>query len=119
MTKEEIISCAKAGNMPTGKIDYPELLLFYMLRDIYAGYRRGIISAEKGEVLKNDAVKQFELNMQQLQFAREVLRSNAKMWQRTEEARSNYRLDRTLENADALVEAWDGAKARKDVIENG
>ena len=116
MTKEEIILCAKTGLLKEGNYAYPELLLYYMLRDIYAGYRKGIISAEKGEALKNEAMKQFEMNTQELMSVRRILKQNSEMWQTTEQARSNYRLNRTLENADALVEAWDGAKARKDVM---
>ena len=118
MTKEEIIKYAKSDTMPEEhhNMTCPELLLFYVLRDIYRAYRKGAISVEKGEVQRNLAIKQFEINTEELESAKAFLTFNAKMWQLTEAARNNYRINRTLENADALVEAWDGAKARKDVI---
>ena len=114
MTKEEIMKYARSDTFPTEQMTCPETTLFYVLRDIYRAYRKGSISAEKGEEQRNQAIRQFEFNCNELDFARKVLMNNAVMWQTTEAARNNYRLNRTLENADALVEAWDGAKARKD-----
>jgi len=116
MTKEEIMKYARSDTFPTEQMTCPETTLFYVLRDIYRAYRKGSISAEKGEAQRNLAIKQFEMNTEELESAKAFLTFNAKMWQVTEQARSNYRLNRTLENADALVEAWDGAKARKDVM---
>ena len=116
MTKEEIMKCARADVFPTEYMTCPETTLYYVLRDIYRAYRKGSISAEKGEKQRNLAIRQFEFNCNELDFARKILMNNAVMWQLTEAARNNYRINRTLENADALVEAWDGAKARKDVM---
>lgn len=117
MTLEEIqVAAYEFNRIPDPDLPPADCLLWYMLRDIYDRYRNNIISQAEGEAEKQKAMQMYRKNKADTEAAQAFLRYNARMWQLTEEARSNYRLDRTLENADALIEAWDGAKARKEVI---
>lgn len=119
MTLDEIqVAAFDFHRIPDPDLPVAECLLWYMLRDIYDRYRNNVITQSEGEMEKQKALQRYKENKASVESAEAFLRFNAKMWQVTEQARSKYRLDRTLENADALVEAWDGAKARKDVMNN-
>lgn len=82
-----------------------ERALFYTLKDIYNSYRKGLISREQGETKKNAALRQFDLDKGAFDSALHILRSNAELWKRVEIAANTYRLERTLEHADAFIEA--------------
>ena len=117
MTLDDIqIAAYNFEQVPDSDLPPADCLLWYMLRDIYDRYRNSVISQAEGEREKQKAMQLYRKNKADFEAAKVFLRFNADMWQQTESARSNYRINRTLENADALVEAWDGAKARKDVI---
>lgn len=117
MTLEEIqVAAYDFQRIPDPDLPPADCLLWYMLRDIYDRYRNSVISQAEGEQEKQKAMQLYRKNKTDMEAAKVFLRFNAKMWQLTESARSSYRINRTLENADALVEAWDGAKARKDVM---
>ena len=83
----------------------PERALFYTLKEIYSNYRQGAISKAKGEDLKNKAMRQFEIDNSAVMSAMKILRKDAELWKSIELAGNHYRLDRTLENADAFIEA--------------
>jgi len=115
MTLDEIqVAAYDFQRIPDPELPAADCLLWYMLRDIYDRYRNNIITQAEGEAEKQKAMIKYRENKATVESAIAFLRFNSKMWQLTEAARNNYRLNRTLENADALVEAWDGAKARKD-----
>ena len=119
MTLDDIqVAAYNFEQIPDGNLPAAECLLWYMLRDIYDRYRNNIITQETGEAEKQKALQRYQENKAKAETAESFLRFNAKMWQLTEQARSNYRLNRTLENADALVEAWDGAKAKRNEVMN-
>lgn len=83
----------------------PERALFYALKEIYSDYRQGAISKSKGVDLKNRAMRQFDLDKGAFDSAMRILRENADLWKRAEMAANTYRLERTLDNADAFIEA--------------
>lgn len=91
--------------MPDDAMTCPERALYYALRDIYSDYKRGIITKAKGEELKLKAMRQFEFDNQSISSAIKILKSHAEFWKSIEMASSRYRLERTLENADAFLEA--------------
>ena len=105
MTKEEIIKYAAGGQMPNREMTCPERALFYALKDIYTRFRQGIITKEQGESQKNLALRQFALDNSAILSAMKILRQNAEMWKEIELAGNHYHMDRTLENADAFIEA--------------
>ena len=83
----------------------PERALFLSLKDIYFRFRQGMITKEQGEAQKNKAMRQFDLDTGAFTSAMKILRDNAELWKRIELAGNAYRLERTLENADAFIEA--------------
>lgn len=89
--------------MPNG-LNYPNQLLYQALALLYARYRMGTVTreqaaTEKKSLLDNYRVYQFQWDMGDRWV--EVIK-------KTELARSEYRKNRTLENADALVKCIDG-----------
>lgn len=96
---------AARGIVPEEEMTCPERALFYTMKDIYEQFRLGKLSKETGESLKNKTLRQFDLDQGAVQSAMKILRDNAELWKRIELAGNHYRLDRTLENADAFIEA--------------
>lgn len=105
MKRESIIEYAAQNIKPDGNLNCAEWVLFYTARDIYKAYYNGSITIQAGEEKKKRALRQFELDNGELLRAKEILRQHAEMWRSIEEAGSRYRLNRTLENADAFIEA--------------
>ena len=113
MTKDEIIKYAATGQMPDQEMTCPERALFYTLKEIYTRFRNGLITKEQGEVQKNHALRQFELDNSAVSSAMKILRHNSELWKAIEQAGNHYALDRTLENADAFVEAVYNVKLKQ------
>lgn len=91
------------GEMPDD-LDWYDRQLFLMLRTLYWQYKNGIVdretaSREKRKLLKN---RDFQL------FQENLTKDIAKKIVETEEARKEYRKNRTLENADAVILAFEG-----------
>lgn len=89
--------------MPDG-LNYPDQLLYQALALLYARYRLGAVTKdqavlEKKSLLDNYRVYQFQWDMGDRWV--EVIK-------KTDLARCEYRKNRTLENADALVKCIDG-----------
>ena len=105
MQKEEIIKYAVAERMPEDEMTSPERALYYSLKDVYSRYRKGLITKEQGESLKNKALRQFDLDQGAFSSAMNIIRDNAAMWKRIEITANQYRLERNLDNADAFIEA--------------
>lgn len=99
--------------MPDG-IEYPDQICFLLFRNLYAQLRMGIIGQDIAIREKRKILKEYE----QYKF----VESNGKRWVRiikeTELARSAYRKQRTIENADALLIAIDGGNYGKQVSES-
>ena len=95
----------------------PERALFYTLKEIYSDYRQGTISKAKGEDLKNKAMRQFEIDNGAVMSAMRILREHAQFWKSVEMSASRYRLERTLENADAFLEAVYKVPIKAEILE--
>ena len=105
MQKDKIIEMAARGIVPEEEMTCPERALFYTMKDIYEQFRLGKLSKETGESLKNKTLRQFEIDKGAIESAMRILRENSELWKRVEIAANNYRLERTLEHADAFIEA--------------
>lgn len=93
----------QADEMPDG-LEYPDQIMFLCLRNLYAQVRMGIIPrdravAEKGKLLVSYRTNRFDL---------ECAKKRNELIKRTETRISAYRKNRTLENADAVIVAFDG-----------
>ena len=91
------------GEMPDG-LEYPDQVMFLELRMLYDQFKRGIVdkptaTREKKRLLDNYRMYQFNDQMGK-EWVQQV--------KLTELARAAYRKERTLENADRLVDLIEG-----------
>jgi uncharacterized protein YbcC (UPF0753/DUF2309 family) len=92
------------GQMPE-KLGFADQQLFLQLRLLYDSYRKGIIDRESAQKEKKSFLTEYNVNLIMENFTRQWVEQNKK----TEQARQAYRKNRTLENADALILAFEGA----------
>ena len=114
MTKEDISKYAYLNEMPDKEMTCPERCLWYALRDVYRRFQSGDIKKEQSIQEKNRALKQFELDSGVLNSAKKIVAHNASMWAEIELAGSLYSMDRTLENADAFLNAVYGVRMKRE-----
>lgn len=93
------------GEMPTG-MEYPDQILFMELRLLYDTYRRGLINRAQATAEKIELLNVYGSH----KIVDEMGKEWSKQIRRTELARSAYRKERTLENADKLLVASEGGK---------
>lgn len=75
---------------------------------LYQRFKVGGITPEQGSAEKAKILRQYELDKKSDEFMDKLAKHRIKVIHATEKARNAYRLNRTLENADALVDAIDG-----------
>lgn len=110
-TPEEIKQAAFDWNVPVDDtLPMAERILWYSLREIYRNYRDAKINKSEGERLANDALKQYRMDSALLAMQRLQIQHQAEMWRDIERAGSIYRLDKSIDNADAFVDAVYGLK---------
>ena len=99
---------AMAGEeMPDG-LRFAGQHYYLALRMLYHQYRQGIIDRETATREKRQLLKTYEYDLMWEEIADGFIKSrNA-----SEIARANYRKNRTLENADALIVAIDGVHVK-------
>ena len=93
------------GEMPKG-LEYPDQILFLVLRILYGSYRRKLIDRDIATQEKVELLRTYE--------AHKIVDKMGKEWveqiKRTELARSAFRKDKTIENADKLLACVEGGK---------
>lgn len=93
------------GEMPKG-LEYPDQILFLELRLLYDSYKRKLIDRETATQEKVELLRTYE--------AHKIVDRMGKEWvdqiKRTELARAEYRKDKTIENADKLLDCVEGGK---------
>ena len=101
--------------IPDDNVDMPDRVLWWTLRSLYEDFRRGVLSKEAAQKMKQDAVMQHTRDRAQYAGARELVQHQAEMWMRVENAARDYAKGngRTPEG-DALFEAMYG-KTLKEV----
>lgn len=92
------------GEMPKG-LEYPDQILFLELRLLYDSYKRKLIDRDAATQEKVELLRTYE--------AHKIVDRMGKVWvdqiRRTELARAEYRKDKTIENADKLLDCVEGA----------
>lgn len=92
------------GEMPKG-LEYPDQILFLELRLLYDSYKRKLIDRDAATQEKVELLRTYE--------AHKIVDRMGKVWvdqiRRTELARAEYRKNKTIENADKLLDCVDGA----------
>lgn len=97
----------KGEKMPWS-MDIFEQLRFHGLSYIYHNYRNKVTDKETAKEYKQSLLKEIDRLKEQYAFALKCYNTSAERYKKTEIARSQYRLDRTIENADVLAAAIDG-----------
>jgi hypothetical protein len=95
---------AMAGGEMPEDLEWYDRQMFLMLRTLYWQYKQGVVdrdtaSKEKVKLLQDYGLKKFQENL---------TKDIAKRVMETEQARQAYRKNRTLENADAIILAFEG-----------
>lgn len=107
----EFEPAAIAGHeMPTG-LTGPEQRLFLSLRMLYHQRRAGIIDRDTAVREKKKLVRAFDYE----KFQDKCGKHSVALWKAAEGGANAYGRDRTLENADRVMEAIYGVK-RKEVV---
>ncbi len=98
--------------MPAG-LDLAEQMLFQAFRRLYQYAKLVQMEPERGRIEKLAILREYEKRAAQVKH----LEKTAAMWKAIEAAANRYGTQRTLENADAFVEAVYGVKMKG--AENG
>lgn len=91
--------------MPPG-LTFPDQLMFQALSLLYARYRAKTITREQASVEKKQLLREHEAFVYHWKLGDHYV----EVINRTEAARTAYRKNRTIENADKLLQAIDGVK---------
>lgn len=97
------------GEMPDG-LGYSDQNLFLCLRVLYDSYKKQIVDRDAATREKTKLIREYEMSL----LFDKICRDLSDQLKRSEIARANYRKNRTLENADLLVAALDGAPVKID-----
>lgn len=93
------------GEMPAG-MEYPDQILFLQLRLLYDSYKRKLIDRETATREKIELLRTYE--------AHKIIDNMGKVWveqnKQTEIARAEYRKNKSIQNADALLACIEGGK---------
>lgn len=91
------------GEMPDGLAWY-DRQMFLCLRNLYHQYKNGIVDREAASREKVKLLQDYDLHRWKDEYTKDI----AKSLMETEKARVAYRKNRTLENADAIILAFEG-----------
>lgn len=95
---------AKNGEELPNGLEYPDQVLFVLLRSLYDQLRNGIVDRDTAIREKKKLMKEYEA----YKFVDQMGKEWVQIIKDTEIARANYRKKRTLENADKLLIAIEG-----------
>lgn len=109
MVSELERAAMKGEAMPDG-LSQPEQTYFQGLAYLYARFKAGHISRDSGSAEKKKMLHQKEKAERDHQFWEKYNDYQVMLRKNTETAVSAYRKNRTLENADKLVDILDGIK---------
>lgn len=102
-------TAAMHGDPAPDGLTFPDQCMFQALSALYARYRLGKISREQASIEKRQLIRDYETAM----YRWELGNHYAEIIKRTEAARNAYRLNRTPESADRLLQAIDGVTFRE------
>lgn len=100
--------------MPDG-LDVFEQIRFHGLSYIYGNYLAKLVSKDAASAYKRSLMCEVKAMRAEHEFGIKCYNTAADRYKATEAAKTAYRTDRTLENADKLVAVLDGLEVVKDV----
>lgn len=95
---------AMAGSEMPDNLEWYDRQMFLSLRTLYWQYKNGIIDREQATRERAKLLQDYSLKKFQEDFTKNI----AQTIMDTEAARAEYRKNRTLENADAVILAFEG-----------
>ena len=95
---------AMAGEEMPDELSSADQQMFLELRLLYDSHKRGIIDRETARKEKVKLLNNYHANVVMDNLTKQWAQSHMK----TEQARQAYRKNRTLENADAIILAFEG-----------
>lgn len=97
---------AMAGDEMPDKLPYSEQLLFLSLRLLYDSYKRKLIDREMATKEKSKLITEYQVNVLMDKISLDLV----DQLKRSELARAEYRKNRTLENADKVIDTLEGKR---------
>ena len=88
-------------------------LLWYEYRELYQRFRGGLIDQKQAEAEKNRIMQRYETEVAVQEMSGRVFQAQSDLWKRIEPAADRYRLNRTVENADAFIEAVYSVRSKR------
>lgn len=104
MTTDDIVLAAYNGTFPDEPMNMPEMLLYREIECISLKYKYGIITKDAATDLKTKALADYAGNSVDYQNGIDCANRIADLYKRIELATTAYRLDKTIENADKILE---------------
>lgn len=104
-------SAMQGEPMPTG-LTWREVTEYIALRALYWGFKNRVFSRDDASAMKKQLMAALDGAEGAYQFQRKCWDNAARRYKETESALNAYRLERTLEHADALAAAFDGLEVR-------
>jgi hypothetical protein len=98
---------SEGAEVPNG-IDFIDCYAFISLRSIYGMVERGIIQRSAAGKMRSQLLSEYR----NARGRYDLMVRSASLWKRIEPYSARYRDERTLENADAFVEAVYGVKSK-------
>lgn len=108
MNIEEMELKARAGEAVPKNIGLAEAALFTGLRSLYWQYDNGVIDIGKAKADKQHLIMLYNQQKERDAMLLHVGQRQCFMSWKVQEANSRYRKERTLKNADRLVDVLDG-----------
>ena len=99
---------AARGDPMPGEMAFPDMVMYQALAALYGRYKGKAISRERASLEKKTLLSEYEA----LCFKWQLGDHWAQLIKATEAARCEYRKNRTLENADRLLNVIDGLAKR-------
>lgn len=89
-------------------------LLWYEYRELYQQFRGGLIDQKQAEAEKNRIMQRYDTALAVQEMSDRVFQAQSDLWKRIEPTADRYRLNRTVENADAFIEAVYSVKSKNN-----
>lgn len=99
------------GEMPEN-LEWYDRQMFLSLRMLYHQYKTGIVDRETAKREKSKLLMDYDTIIFMHKFTADI----AKKIMDTEQARQEYRNNRTLENADAIILAFEGVPVKTNEV---
>lgn len=104
MTETELKQCAYDGILPLEPLTMPQELFYYKMVNIYNLHRKGVLTQSAAAGLANQAQMQLKSDTIKHNSGIEAMQDKGRFYKRIELATSAYRKNKTIENADKILE---------------